>query len=159
MSTLRGEETRSVLADKTHRLLVERLCVAMRGILLAVPLFALGEWWLGRGAAPALYLVKLVQVVMAFVVLRALRTAAQQRHAVALALLAAGVLCATTAASNILLHDAAMSPPLLSVLTVGFAATFPWGLVPQSVTVVMMLTSGGDAMAEARCRELGVAAL
>jgi two-component system sensor histidine kinase/response regulator len=137
MFTLSAEETRRELRENTNALLVQRLRVALWALLLVVPPFAIGEALLSPGRLPELLLVKLTQVAVAVAILWRIRPPALRVNAQPLALLVVAVLCATTTMSNILRHDIAMTPLLMSILTMGYATLFPWGLAAQAATVGM----------------------
>src|SRR5262249_45093893 len=53
---------------------------------------------------------------------------------IALAVFVVGVICVTTAASNIIRGDITLTPVLLIILTMGTATLLPWGFRAQGAT-------------------------
>ncbi|MBI4519064.1 MAG: PAS domain S-box protein [Deltaproteobacteria bacterium] len=129
------EATRAELREIADRLLVVRGRVFLLILLGQIPLFALGEWFFSPSAFAPLFGVKLIQAAVAGAALLALRGSDSWRYARLIALAVAAALCFTTAASNSLNHDLTLTPLLLTVLALGAATLFPWGMGPQAVAV------------------------
>jgi len=135
--TLSQADTREQLREKTNAQVVERLRTILWLLLAALPIFAIQELRLDLPDILPLYSVKLAQlavVIMAFVALRLPRARA---HGIAIAVFVMGMLCLTTAASNIVRDDTTLTPLLLIILTMGTATLFPWGFPAQLAVVAI----------------------
>ena len=135
--TLRQADIREQLREKTNAQVVERLRTALWALLALLPVFAIQELRLDLPDIYPLYVVKAVQltvVVAAFLLLRIPRARA---HGIAIAVFVMGMLCLTTAASNVVRDDTTLTPLLLIILTMGTATLFPWGFPAQLAVVTI----------------------
>ena len=94
-----------------------------------------------------LYAVFAVELAVVLGALWLLRAATSTGHAVAIAFTTVSVLCVTTALSGIIVGDAATTPVLLLVLTLGAATLLPWGMWPQ--LALQVVATGGDPVERA----------
>ena len=139
MLAIPDEEVRREIREESDRLLLSHTRAVLWSVLLAVPLFGIGELWADGRVIPLLYLIKLGQFSTAAGMLLVLRRRTRVQWPVGFALLLVAMLSVTTAASNILRHDVVMTPLLLVVMTVACATVFPWGVRPQ---LTLVLTVG-----------------
>src|SRR5262249_9760941 len=108
-------DVRQQLRETTNRLVVERLRTILWFLLAALPIFALQELLLNPSEIRPLYLIKLVQLAVAGSVLRALHVPSMRAQGRALAVLVIAMVCATTAAANIVRHDVTLTPVLFII--------------------------------------------
>ncbi len=141
MATANLEDLSTQLRQRTNRVLVQRLSVAVWVIVAVVALFALGDLWISRQRIPILYSVKLIQIGILFAAYRALRSPAISKRPVPLGLFVLTVSCLAAATSGILTHDPTTTPILLLVLMMATAVVLPWGPWPQLAVVVVAALS------------------
>jgi PAS domain S-box-containing protein len=125
------------ICESTDRLLIQRLRAGMWILLFAIALFGVAELTFDATRLPQLYAVKGLQLVIFLALYFAVRQPDSWKWATPMALVGAAALCVTAAASNILRHDVVVTPLLFVILTMGTAVIFPWGFLPQLVTVAV----------------------
>ena len=118
-------------SSESVALLVQRARGGLWLSLTSISLFALVDPFLHRDLLGPLYAFKAFMVAVTFGLFRALRRPASRPQAVIAVLLAVAVFSVGTAASGIVTGDAATTPVLLVVLSMGTATLLPWGVYPQ----------------------------
>jgi signal transduction histidine kinase len=117
--------------DDIRQLLVVRLRAGLWLTLIGVVVFALTDPVTHPDRIRQLAAVVGFELAVLLGALWLLRLVTSTRHIIALAFTAVSVLCVTTALSGIIAGDAATTPVLLLVLTLGAATLLPWGVWPQ----------------------------
>ncbi len=117
--------------DDVRQLLVGRLRAGLWLTLIGVVAFALTDPVAHPDRLRQLAVVVAVELAVVLGALWLLRLVTSTRHVIGIALTAVSVLCVTTAFSGILVGDAATTPVVLLVLTLGAATLLPWGIRPQ----------------------------
>ncbi len=131
------EDIRKELHEKANRLILERLRFGLWVALIAVALFGLAEQRLNPSDIAPLFRIKVVQLGTIIAALSVLRMPRFTRHSIAIAVGTVSTLGLTTAAANVVRHDVALTPVLLTILTMGAGTLFPWGFAPQLVAVAV----------------------
>jgi C4-dicarboxylate-specific signal transduction histidine kinase len=122
-------------------LLAQRTRVGLWLSLTSITLFALVDPFVNRHVLAQLYAIKALQIAVAIALFWLLRRAATWRVTVAAALLAVTVFSVTTALSGIITNDAATTPVLLAVMSMGTSTLLPWGVGPQMAVQVVVVGS------------------
>ncbi len=132
---------RDSFREEITPLLVERIRAGLKLSLVSISLFAIADLLVYRNLLPPLWLLKATQIATLAATYVLLRRPVSRSKAVAAAAATLAVLCITTAASGVVTHDAATTPALLVVLSMGAATLLPWGVAPQLVTQVVATAS------------------
>jgi signal transduction histidine kinase len=117
--------------DDTRNLLAGRLRAGLLLSLLGIAVFSLSDPVVHPAQKRWLYPLAALQLVVVLGGLWVTRFAARTMHVIVIAFTVVSVLCVTTALSGIIVGDAATTPVLLLVLTLGAATLLPWGPWPQ----------------------------
>jgi signal transduction histidine kinase len=117
--------------DDIRQLLVGRLRAGLWLSLVGILAFALSHPVVHPDQAGQLYPVVGVELAVVLGALWLVDVVRRPVHVVAIAFTAVSVLCLTTALSGNIVGDAAATPVLLLVLTLGAATLLPWGIWPQ----------------------------
>src|SRR5262249_10924793 len=120
-------------------LLAQRARVGLWLSLTSLSLFALVDPFVHPSLLGTLYAFKAFMVVVSFGLFQVLRRPATRLQAVTAVLLAVAVFSVGTAASGIVTGDAATTPVLLVVLSMGTATLLPWGVYPQLAVQVIVI--------------------
>jgi signal transduction histidine kinase len=117
--------------DDTRQLLAGRLRAGLWLSILCIVAFALSAPLVHPDLVRQLYGVVGIELAVVLAAIWLVRLATRPWHVVAIAFTAVSVLCVTTALSGIIVGDAATTPVLLLVLSLGAATLLPWGVWPQ----------------------------
>lgn len=164
LKNIRGE-----LRNQTRALIAARLRPAVWSMLVATTLFGILEWGQNLPETRALMLIKVAQLASLGAILALLRIPRLSRHAVALGVLTVSAMSLSAAASNVVRADATLTPLLAVMLVMGWATVFPWGVVPQLVSVIVaglatlwnvaVVHGNLDALADPAAGAVGIAFL
>jgi len=141
MTPRESEQTRAALHADLTPLLVDRLWASLWLILAGNVVFAVAIGILDRPNIPALYAVKLFQLVVLGAVAALLRRPVTWERALTIALVHVAVIYFTTALSGVITKGVASAPLVFIMLSMGTATLFPWGFRPQLATVAFALLS------------------
>jgi signal transduction histidine kinase len=125
----------AIPASERDELLQERARTGLWLCFTSITLFGLADPFLHPGLLPAIYAIKVLQIVIIGIFLRLFRRPMRRKHALVLAQLGVLLVAVTTAWSGILTQEDVTTPLLLTVLTMGTATLLPWGVRPQIVTM------------------------
>jgi signal transduction histidine kinase len=125
----------AIAASERDELLQERARTGLWLCFTSITLFGLADPFLHPGLLPAIYAIKVLQIVIIGIFLRLFRRPMRRKHALVLAQLGVLLVAVTTAWSGILTQEDVTTPLLLTVLTMGTATLLPWGVRPQIVTM------------------------
>ena len=117
--------------DDTRQLLVGRLRTGLWLTLAGILAFAVSDPVAHPDLFRQLYAVSGVELVAVLGAIWLVRFATSSAQVIAIAFAVMSVLCVTTALSGNILGDAATTPVLLLVFTLGAATLLPWGVWPQ----------------------------
>ena len=122
--------------DDTRQLLVGRLRTGLWLILVGIVAFALSDPVMHPDLFRQLYAVVGVELVVVLGAIWLVGFAASRAQVIAIALTVASALCVTTALSGNIVGDAATTPVLLLVFTLGAATLLPWDRPQLALQVV-----------------------
>ena len=121
----------SSLDDDTQQLLVQRSRAGLGLVLVAVVVFTLTDPQVHPESFRQLYRLDALEIAVVLVAFWLVGVAATEVQVIAIALVAVSALCCITAVAGVVARDAATTPVLLLVLTLGAATLLPWGIWPQ----------------------------
>lgn len=119
------------------RLLCDRLRAGVWLTISGILLFGAMDPVVHPDLLLPLWLIIAAELLMATIVLWRLRHPMTAGQAVGLGVLFVSFMCLSTAASGIVAGDAATTPVVLLVLTLGAATLLPWGMRPQLVVQIV----------------------
>ncbi len=125
------------LTDDAKDLLVERLRGGLGLVFVGIALFGVADPVVHPDRLVPLYLVIAAELAAVLATFWRLRYPITARTAVVLGAAVVCLLSLTTAASGVITQDAATSPVLILVLTMGAATLLPWGVGPQLIVQVV----------------------
>jgi signal transduction histidine kinase len=128
-------------SSESVALLAQRARVGLWLSLTSISLFALVDPFVHRDLLGTLYAFKAFMVAVTFGLFQVLRHPGTRLQVVTAVLLAVAVFSVGTAASGIVTGDAATTPVLLVVLSMGTATLLPWGVYPQLAVQAIVIVS------------------
>jgi signal transduction histidine kinase len=123
----------SSMIRERNRVLAQRVRIALQWCLITIPVFALGEFLARDDLLPLTYdFFTLGQLSFLALLLLLLGRPPRTERAMPIAIIFGLELALATVTAGIARQDPNATPVLLLILTMGTAAFFPWGALPQA---------------------------